>query len=467
MEGHMDQAELKLATGSLALDGVTTSEDDLLDMISSLEARLGDVRELHREHQGLESELDELRNELEARQCDLDEREQLLRESSTEVRSERRHIEEERREILAEQEAIERRRAELEAKEHEVAARFSSVDDMRAKLEAAEAALKAEREKREKEAEAFRREQAELAKREEELAAHAATAGDQSQEIKDLAAQLAEAHKIAMARTLEAEKRAGEANQRALDMERRCRELAGECDVVRRELQGSREQVRKLELELPKRIYQHQTRLERGDRVRRGIATGATWICVAFTMAAAGMFGFQGAAAQAALMLGLAFAAYFYGSQAIAGRLLDPPAIVIGLIGATFGLWFPMWTNAVTQALTTWSLPTGGLPDAVASQLPLAVSVATAGLTMTVGVFALTWSGGLLFQVGAVSLLAGGLAMFPDTSGFALGAAALLWSAVTGAGLARWAARNTPGIARVAVPFPQVEAGAPPIGRAI
>lgn len=444
MEGHMDQAELKMATGSLALDGVSTSEDDLLDMISSLEAHLGDVRELHRERQDMETELDDLRAELDARRCELDERESLLQESSTEVRSERKQIEQERLAVLAEQEAVERRRREIEAKEQEVSSRFSNVDEMRAKLEAAETALRAEREKREQEAEAFRREQAELATRESELAAHAATAGIDSQEIKDLAAQLAEAHKVAMARTMEADKRATEAQQRALEMERRCKELSGECDIVRKELQGSREQVRQAEQELPKRLYQQHAKIERGDRVKRGVVTGATWICVALTMAAAGMSGLQGDASQAALMLGLAFAAYFFGSQAIAGRLLDPPAIVIGLIGASFGLWFPMWTNAVTEALATWSLPVEGLPEAVSAQLPLALSVATAGLTMTVGVFALTWSGNLLFQVGAVSIFAGALAMLPDQSGFALAAAAVVWTAVTGAGLARWAAQNAP-----------------------
>ena len=71
--------------------------------------------------------------------------------------------------------------------------------------------------------------------------------------------------------------------------------------------------------------------------------------------------------------------------------------------------------------------------------LPILHSFAT--LTLTVGLFALTWSGTLLFQTAFVSILAGALALFPDNSGFALGAAAVIWVAVSGTGLTRWAHR--------------------------
>lgn len=91
-------------------------------------------------------------------------------------------------------------------------------------------------------------------------------------------------------------------------------------------------------------------------------------------------------------------------------------------------------------ALATWSLPVDALPAAVVTELPQAVSVATL-LTITVGIFALTWSGTLLLQIGSVSLFAGALALFPDDSGFALAAAAVIWLVVTGAGLTRWAVR--------------------------
>ena len=75
----------------------------------------------------------------------------------------------------------------------------------------------------------------------------------------------------------------------------------------------------------------------------------------------------------------------------------------------------------------------------MASQMPVAISVTTAGLTMAIGIFALTSSGRLLFQIGAVSLLVGALALFPASTLFAFGAGAVLWHAVTGSGLARWA----------------------------
>jgi chemotaxis protein histidine kinase CheA len=468
MNSHPDQAELKPQAAGLAIEGLNTTEDDLLDMISSLEARLGDVRELHQEQQDLEDELDKLRADLEARQAEMEEREQLLSESSIEIRSEREAVETQRRQLSEQQAAMERRRAELEAKEREITDRFSNVDEMQAKLEAAESALRAEREKREREAEKFRLEQAELAQREAELAAHARAQGRSSPEIAELAAQLAEAQKLAHQRAEEAEKRSSEAQRRTLELEKRCKDLAGECEIVRKELHGSRQRVSEVERELPARIYRHQARVQRGDRVRRAIASMLTWICVAVTLGAAAYSATNGETLQVPILLGLAFAAYFFGSHGIAGKLFDPPVMVIGLIGTSFGWWFPLWLRAVEQALSTWSLPVQGLPASVAIQLPLGLGLATAGLTITVGLFALTWSGKLLVQVGFVSILAGGLAMFPDDSGFALGAAAIIWHAVTGSGLARWAARAAPPLPAAATPLVQTDAqSAPMIGRAI
>ena len=441
MDPHPNPAELKPTTTTLEFGGPDSVEDDLLEMITSLEARLGDVRELHREQQSLEDELDDLHADLDARAAELDEREQLLGESSTEIASEREAIESARATLAAQQAEIERRRAELEAKEREVSDRIGSVDEMQAKLEAAEAALRAERETRQAEAEAFRREHEELAKRETDLAAKAAEHGGQSPEIAELAAQLAEAQKFANEPASEAEKRANEAHRRTLELESRCKELAGECDIVRKELKGSREEVKRVEHELPQRLVKQQLKARRTETVQHTIVTALTWLCVAVTMGAAGLTGINGATGEAVLMLGFAFAAFFFGSQTIAGRLFDAPTIVIGLIGGSFGWWFPMWTDAVVQAMATWSLPTGSLPASVVAELPLAVAVATAALTLTVGIFALTWSGSLLFLSGFVSLLSGGLALLPDRSGFALGAAAVLWIAVTGTGLARWASR--------------------------
>jgi hypothetical protein len=87
---------------------------------------------------------------------------------------------------------------------------------------------------------------------------------------------------------------------------------------------------------------------------------------------------------------------------------------------------------------------------------------------MAVGLFALTWSCSLLVQVGFVSLLAGSLAMFPSDATFALGAAAIMWHAVTGSGLARWAARVAPPLPAAQAPTQEPQGpGAPMIGRAI
>ncbi|VAX41775.1 hypothetical protein MNBD_PLANCTO03-820 [hydrothermal vent metagenome] len=456
MEGHPDQAELKPSGGTLTLDGTETTEDDLLDMITSLEARLGDVRELHQEQQSLEVELDDLHADLDARAAELEQREQILNESSTEMHSERAAVEAERRALTDQQAEVQRRRDELEAKEREAGERLHNVDEMQAKLEAAEAALRTERKRREAEAETFRREQEDLVRREAELAAHAAEQGKDTPEITALAAQLAEAQKLATQRAADAEKRAAEAQQRTLELESRCKDLAGECGLVRKALQGSREQIQRVEQELPQRIYKQQLREQRTLVAQRTVVTAMTWICVAVTMGAAGLAGVNGAIGEASLMLGFAFAAFFFGSQAIAGRLFDAPAIAIGLIGASFGWWFPMWSAAVAQALETWAIPTGPLPAAIIAQLPIGVAVATAGLTLSIGLFALTWSGKLLVQVGFVSVLAGGLALFPDDSGFAISAAAVIWIAVTGAGLTRWAVRVASKAAPVTTAVPQV-----------
>jgi len=442
MDSFREQAEFKPSGGSVVIDGVDTSEDDLMHMISSLEERLGDVRELHQERQGIEDELEELRHELESRQAEIEEREQILTESSTELRDERERLTRERDEMLAQQRALEEKRAELEARESSSGERLAAVDEMQARLGAAEAALRAERERRESEAETFRREQAELAAREKELAAHAASEGKNSPETVELAAQLAEAQKLANQRAAEAEQRATEAQDRTIQLESRCRELADQCDVVRRELKGSREQARRIEHELPQRIARQQLKAGRVEQTRRNVAISLTWLCAVVIAGTAAVAGINNDPTQAALLFGMTFAAFFFGSHAVAGRLFDAPAIVIGLIGTSFGWWYPMWTAAVSQALATWSLPVDALPTAVMTELPEALSVATALLTITVGIFALTWSGTLLFQIGSVSLFAGALALFPDDSGFALAAAAVIWLVVTGAGLTRWAVRT-------------------------
>ncbi len=467
MDNFREQAEFKPTGGAFVIDGVDTSEDDLLVMISSLEERLGDVRELHQERQDIEDELEDLRTELESREAEIEQREQLLTESSSEIHTERSQLQEERDALLAQQRALEAKQAELEAKEASASERVAVVDEMQARLEAAEAALRTERERRKTEAETFRREQEELAIRERELAAHAAEQGKNTPEIIELAAQLREAQQLANQRADEAEKRANEAQQHTIKLESRCRELADQCDVVRRELKGTREQARRVEQELPQRIVQEQLRLNRAEQARRSVGISLTWLCAVVTTGAAVVAGVNSDPTQAALMLGMTFAAFFFGSHALAGRLFDAPAIVIGLIGASFGWWFPMWSLAVAQALATWSLPVDALPVAIVAELPQAVSVATALLTLTVGIFALTWSGPLLFQIGSVSLFAGGLALFPDESGFALAAAAVVWLVVTGTGLTRWASRIAGAVGPTAAPRELSMAGVRSSGRVL
>jgi hypothetical protein len=442
MDSYREQAEFKPTPGAMVIDGVDTTEDDLLEMITSLEARLGDVRELQQEREGIEDELAALREELESREAEIEQREQMLSDTSSEIQSEKDALRAERDALLAQQQELEAKRAELEAKEADAGQRVAAVDEMQARLEAAEAALRAERQRRAAEAEQFRREQQELALRERELAAHAAEKGQGSPEIATLAAQLAEAQQLATRRAGEAEERAAEAEKRTLQLEARCRELADQCEVVRKELKGSREQVRRVETELPQRIVKQQLASQRAEQARRTVAVACTWLAAASCAGAASVAALNADPRQAGLLLGLTFAAFFFGSHALAGRLFDAPAIVIGAIGASFGWWFPMWGQAVAQALATWSLPVESLPLAVQAELPLAASVTTALLAVTVGIFALTWSGALLFQVGAVSVLAGALALLPDDSGFALGAAAVLWLTVTGTGLTRWGSRS-------------------------
>ncbi len=439
MNDQAKQAELKFGSGGLALDGFDTNEDDLLDMISSLEDRLGDVRELQQERLHLEDELEAMRREIEAREAELEEREQIIEDSSTEVFTEREMLEAQKRLMLEEQAQLEARRRELEAKEAQVSEEFASVQSLREQLEAAQAALAAERQKREEEARAIQREQSELAQREQELAAHNSSNESVSPEMAQLAEQLAQAQKQAEERAREAQAKAEAARKRAEAMEARCRELSSECEIVRTELEGSRAQIRQVKAEMPERVLRAQLKEQKREQTQKSIVTAASWICTGVAFGAATLAGLNGAAGDAGLMLGIAFAAYYVGAQAIAGKLLDPPSIVIGAIGGSFGLWFPMWANAVAQAMVTWSLPTDGLPASMVSQLPMSISVATAGLTMTVGIFALTWSGRLLFSIGAASLLAGALAMFPASAIFAFGAGAVLWHAVTGSGLSRWA----------------------------
>ena len=435
--GTYPDTEMKIAG-----PGIGGTEDELLGMIASLEERLSDVRELHRERQRLEEELDQLRVNLESREAELEERESLLNESSTEIHQERRELEEFRKRVRDEQESMIRRRQEMELKEREVSARLERLEATKAQLEAAELALKAERDRREVEAANVRREQEELTRREAELNAKALELGGKTPELQRLAEQLALAQEAAAQRAAEAERRQAEAQRHAKELERRCHDLTQECDVVRNELAGTRRQAEAAKSEIPNRVVELQRKAHLAQARRRSLALGLAWLCAAVAFGAGAIAMLGGSVPEALLMLGVCFGAYFTGTHAVVRRLFDPPTLVIGLIGATFGLWFPLWQNGVAQALLTWNVSLDGLPAGVADELPMAISVWTTGLTMAVGLFALTWSGRILIQVGFVSCLAGALALIPDTSGFGLGAAAVLWNAVTGTGLSRWAMKT-------------------------
>lgn len=305
----------------------------------------------------------------------------------------------------AERAALEQREAEAAERERQLAERAKRIAELTRELEERRAALDAERQTAVTELEAAR-------------------------------ADLASARARAAETAADGQAAPGEAER----AEARCTELEEECERLRNRIEEMRDDPYRQQAEREEVRSRRAARQVRWSAAMRSCALALIWMSLAALVAHAGWIGLTySSPEQAAMSLGLGFAAVFFGAMTVARRLLDPPALAIGALGATFGIWFPEWVGAIELAIQTWSLPLGGLPEAVIPMIPVSFAVATTALAMAVALFALTGSGTVLLLAAFGAVACALLAIMPDRSGVTVFGAAVLWNALIATGLTRWA----------------------------
>ncbi len=305
----------------------------------------------------------------------------------------------------AERAALEQREAEAAERERQLTERARRIAELTRELEERRAALEAERQTAVSELEAAR-------------------------------AELASARARAAETAADGQAAPGEAER----AEARCSELEEECERLRKRIEEMRDDPYRQQAEREEARARRAARQARWSSSMRSCALALIWMSLAGLVAHAGWIGLTYTSPeQAAMSLGLGFAAVFFGAMTVARRLLDPPALAIGALGATFGVWFPEWVGAIELAIQTWSLPLGGLPEAVIPMIPISFAVATTSLAMAVALFALTGSGTVLLLAAFGAVACSLLTIMPDRSGVTVFGAAVLWNALVATGLTRWA----------------------------
>lgn len=467
------------------------SEDHLLEVISDIETRLSHIRASQAERSRLESEilersselaereetlsereisllaeeralasksealdaekdsLDRNRKELERKLRQLQERQAELERRARDTEHKAEDLDAERRELIELQSAIEAQSTDLEARESLVRAQSEAVDgerraldSTRAQLELERAALQETARRQAEQAQALKELAADLARREAEYA-------ERGQEFDRLKAQF-ESAQAELTNTQKVAKSSAEQAQaeqaRAADLARRCRELEAEREKVRTELTKT-----KRELDTAAKVQASAAPILARPK-SRGPAAIAVWIAVMASTALATSVGWAGATGTAGLIYGLTFAIMLFGTHAVARRVWEASWIPIAAFFGAAGLWFGDWVIALSTALQTWELPTWLTSELNAPQLPLALAVLTAGLVANAGLYMLTGSESVMGQVFFGTMLATFLVAMPNSSEGAVAAAAVLWMALAGASMARWATLMAARAAAVPIP---------------
>ena len=473
-------------------DGLGPASDDgLLDVIFDIETKLEALRDTHRQQHRLEVELLEQDLEIQEREQTLTTREQTLAQvqSTLEQRAEEvgneqallvreramldqrlaaledrfASLDEQQRdqealgdEVLAERDELARTKAEIQSQHQELAARdlalaaqTSELDSERQTIEQDQTALENDRAELNKraqvqqdEARALEALRVELAQREQELAEKAQAHESMRTDFAALSAQLEAIRAEASVQTAPETGDKVSSEERAKQLEQRVKAIEEERRRMEVELARTRRDMGQSVAHAMPSLAQHaeMTARSAARTKRRTAVLAAIWIVTVAVAARAVVLGIGGAMpALAAGVLGVVFAASFFSVHAVAGRLLDPMALPVGLFGATFGLWFPRWVASIETALVTWELPAGFVPASVVSNLPLGIATGTTALAMSFALFLLTGSGRLFGQTLFAAIVTTGLILMPDESQFGIGAAVVLWHAMVAAALGHWA----------------------------
>jgi len=466
-------------------DGV--DEGALLDMISGIESRLGELRATQQvaprapapaaAPQGPASapepgDLRERARRLDQRERDLSSREQVLVAQTERIDEECKLLEQARAQIAAQRDAVRHRteelareRVALDERAKDLDARDAVLTAQRESAESAGAGLDAERSKLARAQEEFAARDRDLGERAASLDLRAAALDAQSAELVALRERLAEQQasleteaeqyaqlQVEMAalfeRLSEAERAAG-AHARAGDasspeLEQNWRSLENECTRLKRELSTTRKALREVEQSTKTRSKTEDPPPKRAPAIER--PTRAAWVFTASWLISAALLALgvlvamtSASAAPAAILLGPAFTVSLICAAYVARRLLSPAVIALSLAAATFGLWAPAWVEGLRETLLIWQLPLDPLPASTHRLVPLAIAAATCSLAMTWALYLTTNSAKVLGALLLATCLIVPILLAPVGEPVPTIIAAVLWHAMTAGALTRWA----------------------------
>ncbi|MFI4896290.1 MAG: hypothetical protein ACIARR_00520 [Phycisphaerales bacterium JB059] len=442
-------------------------ENALLDMISGIESRLGDLRDAtlampeieptHATDAGAEPgasadhPTDEPRlRELERREREIAERERLVHEQSQRIDHECHQLEQARVMLTDQREAakvrteairearadLERRAQDLDRRAQELDARDRSLAETAAAIEARGVSLDEREAELDRMRDVLMEQQRDMERDSEQ---YAQLQGDMAALFERLSE--AEAHAMKSASTTDANP----------ELESRWRELEQECTRLKRELSTTRKTLRETESKQRSEITDPAPApVVISQRGRDSAVLAAGWLIGGAVLALATLLGIVGEMPQVGVsLLGGVFAAYFVAASHVAKRLVTPSTIAFALLAATFGLWIPIWTEGIGEALRLWDVPLSYLPLPLHATAPLAIAVLTSGFVMAWAIYLVTSSGANFGAACMATLVATSIALVPIQPA-PLIIAAVLWNAILAAALTRWALNasdeDTPGL---------------------
>ncbi len=466
-------------------DGV--DESALLDLISGIESRLGDLKATqhlaatHAPHDVPDdtppaeisepADIRERVRRLGDRERDLSSREQVLVAQTERIDEECKLLEQARAQIAAQRDT-QRQRAEdlardrdtLDERAKDLESREKSLAEQREVTQATSAYAEAERAK-------IAQAQSELATREKDAAERtmslderAATLDAQGAELVALRERLAEQQsgleseakqyaqlQVEMAalfeRLSEAEQ-AASAHARSGDatpeLDEHWRSLESECTRLKRELSTTRKTLREVEQDSKSRAKAGDPPPKRTPAIER--TPHAVWVFTASWLISAALLALgvlvaltSASPAPAAILLGPAFTVSLVCAAYVARKLLSPAVIALALVAATFGLWAPAWVEGLRETLYLWNLPLEPLPQITHHLVPLAVAAAACSLAMTWALYLTTNSAKVLGALLLATLAIVPILLAPIGEPIPTVIAALVWHAMTAGALTRWA----------------------------
>lgn len=434
--------------------------EDVTDVVDAIVDRLRNVRSTYARQVQAETDLAAEKAQVEQARRELAERQAEMESLKREIASKGEEVQrtgaqaEQRRAALAKLELdIQQRTADLGSREREMHTKQAALREERDRLEMLKSEVEEDRRNLVRRAAELERREADLTRQ----AAEALSGEDQAHtrqqleryesERKALESKIREIELNAERAQKELDERLAEmrrqAEQREAELSGKLREQEEVAGRLRSQLsltsaRRAREQAEQVEQTRPAKP--RPSFMERVDSpLAQRVGLWMAWsTALAFlTIGAIRLIAFS-EVGPLSFLFGLAFGALYFGAHAVARRLFYPPALAVGVMGTTAGLWFPAWAKTCSLAAMTWEVPLDSLPPSVAAQVPIAFAVISACFVMSFAMLICTGSWAIFGFVVSAGAIAAGLVLFPDPSGAMLFVAALLWLTLVATALSQW-----------------------------